>query len=57
VSEVTRILDRVQQGDAKAAEELLPLTMSKLDEKVEAIFEAALALETDAQRVDYLNRA
>ena len=31
--------------------------MSKLNEKVEAIFEAALALETDAQRVEYLNRA
>ena len=31
--------------------------MSKPSEKLEAMFEAALALETDAQRADYLNRA
>jgi RNA polymerase sigma factor (TIGR02999 family) len=30
VSEVTRILDRVQQGDAKAAGELLPLVYDEL---------------------------
>lgn len=30
VSEVTRILDRVQQGDSKAAEELLPLVYGEL---------------------------
>jgi len=30
VSDVTRILDRVQQGEAKAAEELLPLVYSEL---------------------------
>lgn len=30
VSEVTRILDRVQQGEAKAAEELLPLVYEEL---------------------------
>jgi RNA polymerase sigma factor (TIGR02999 family) len=30
VSEVTRILDRVQQGEAKAAEELLPLVYDEL---------------------------
>ena len=30
VSEVTRILDRVQQGDPKAAEELLPLVYEEL---------------------------
>jgi RNA polymerase sigma factor (TIGR02999 family) len=30
VSEVTRILDRAQQGDAKAAEELLPLVYDEL---------------------------
>src|SRR5262245_30359466 len=30
VSEVTRILDRVQHGDAKAAEELLPLVYDEL---------------------------
>ena len=30
MSEVTRILDRVQQGDAKAAEELLPLVYNEL---------------------------
>src|SRR6185295_20103960 len=30
VSEVTRILDRVQQGDPKAAEELLPLVYAEL---------------------------
>lgn len=30
VSEVTRILDRVQQGDARAAEELLPLVYEEL---------------------------
>ena len=30
VSEVTRILDRVQQGDANAAEELLPLVYDEL---------------------------
>jgi len=30
VSEVTRILDRVQQGDPKAAEELLPLVYDEL---------------------------
>jgi len=30
MSEVTRILDRVQQGDAKAAEELLPLVYDEL---------------------------
>jgi RNA polymerase sigma factor (TIGR02999 family) len=30
VSEVTRILDRVHQGDAKAAEELLPLVYEEL---------------------------
>src|ERR1051325_3874058 len=30
VSEVTLILDRVQQGDAKAAEELLPLVYEEL---------------------------
>ncbi len=31
--------------------------MRKPSEKLEAIFEAALALETEAQRADYLNRA
>ena len=31
--------------------------MNKSNEKLEAIFEATLALETDAQRADYLNRA
>src|SRR5262245_17037007 len=31
--------------------------MKKSNERVEAIFEAALALETEAQRADYLNRA
>jgi RNA polymerase sigma factor (TIGR02999 family) len=30
VSDVTRILDRVQQGDSKAAEELLPLVYDEL---------------------------
>ncbi len=30
VSDVTRILDRVQQGDAKAAEDLLPLVYQEL---------------------------
>ena len=30
VSEVTRILDRAQQGDARAAEELLPLVYEEL---------------------------
>src|SRR5438876_8111297 len=30
VSEVTRILDRVQQGDPKAAEELVPLVYDEL---------------------------
>jgi RNA polymerase sigma factor (TIGR02999 family) len=30
VSEVTRILDRVQQGDARAAEELLPMVYDEL---------------------------
>jgi len=30
VSDVTRILDRVQQGEAKAAEELLPLVYEEL---------------------------
>ncbi|MCI0540122.1 MAG: ECF-type sigma factor, partial [Verrucomicrobiales bacterium] len=30
VSDVTRILDRVQQGDPKAAEELLPLVYDEL---------------------------
>ena len=30
VSEVTRILDRVQQGDARAADELLPLVYEEL---------------------------
>jgi len=30
VSEVTRILDRVQQGEAWAAEELLPLVYEEL---------------------------
>ncbi|MBI2927346.1 MAG: protein kinase [Verrucomicrobia bacterium] len=30
--------------------------MSKPSEKLEAVFEAALALETEAQRADYLNR-
>jgi RNA polymerase sigma factor (TIGR02999 family) len=30
MSDVTRILDRVQQGDAKAAEELLPLVYDQL---------------------------
>ena len=30
MSEVTRILDRVQQGEAKAAEELLPLVYDEL---------------------------
>ena len=30
VSEVTRMLDRAQQGDAKAAEELLPLVYDEL---------------------------
>src|SRR2546428_9438252 len=30
VSDVTRILDRVQQGDPKAAEELLPLVCEEL---------------------------
>jgi len=30
VSDVTRILDRVQQGEAKAAEELLPLVYDEL---------------------------
>jgi RNA polymerase sigma factor (TIGR02999 family) len=30
VSEVTRILERVEQGDAKAAEELLPLVYDEL---------------------------
>ena len=30
MSDVTRILDRVEQGDAKAAEELLPLVYSDL---------------------------
>jgi RNA polymerase sigma factor (TIGR02999 family) len=30
VSEVTRILDRVQQGDARAAEDLLPLVYEEL---------------------------
>ena len=30
MSEVTRILDRVQQGEAKAAEELLPLVYEEL---------------------------
>ncbi len=30
MSDVTRILDRVQQGDAKAAEELLPLVYDEL---------------------------
>jgi RNA polymerase sigma factor (TIGR02999 family) len=30
VSDVTRILDRVQQGEAKAAEELLPLVYDQL---------------------------
>ena len=31
--------------------------MKKPNEKLEAIFEAALALETEAQRADYLTRA
>jgi serine/threonine protein kinase len=31
--------------------------MTKFNERVEAIFEAALALETKAQRAEYLNRA
>jgi len=31
--------------------------MRKPSEKLEALFEAAVALETDAQRADYLNRA
>ena len=30
MSDVTRILDRVQQGDPKAAEELLPLVYEEL---------------------------
>ena len=30
MSDVTRILDRVQQGEAKAAEELLPLVYNEL---------------------------
>ena len=30
MSDVTRILDRVQQGDPKAAEELLPLVYDEL---------------------------
>lgn len=30
MSDVTRILDRVQQGEAKAAEELLPLVYDEL---------------------------
>jgi len=30
VSDVTRILDRVQRGDAKAADELLPLVYEEL---------------------------
>ena len=30
MSDVTRILDRVQQGDPKAAEELLPLVYNEL---------------------------
>ena len=32
-------------------------SMSKLNERVEALFQAAVALETEAQRADYLNRA
>src|SRR5262245_24410690 len=31
--------------------------MNKPNEKLETIFEAALALETEAKRADYLNRA
>ncbi|MDA1055848.1 MAG: protein kinase [Planctomycetota bacterium] len=31
--------------------------MNKPNEKLEAVFEAALALDTDTQRADYLNRA
>jgi len=31
--------------------------MSRLNERVEALFQAAVALETEAQRADYLNRA
>jgi len=30
VSDVTRILDRIQQGEARAAEELLPLVYEEL---------------------------
>ena len=30
MSEVTRILERVQQGDSKASEELLPLVYQEL---------------------------
>lgn len=30
MNDVTRILDRVQQGDARAAEELLPLVYEEL---------------------------
>ena len=32
-------------------------SMSKLNEKVESLFQAAVALETEAQRAAYLNRA
>ena len=32
MSDVTRILDRVQQGDPKAADELLPLVYDELRE-------------------------
>ena len=31
--------------------------MSKLNDKVEVLFKAAMALETEAQRADYLKRA
>jgi hypothetical protein len=31
--------------------------MTKFNERVEAVFEAALALETEAQRAEYLKRA
>lgn len=31
--------------------------MSKSSDKIEALFEAAKALETEAQRADYLSRA
>jgi hypothetical protein len=32
-------------------------SMRKLSEEVEALFQAAVALETEAQRADYLHRA